>query len=114
MAGQERLVFVAQSFKGFQLAGAIQGTVSITANIERYDADRVTGNEKFIAFLVVESKGKDTAQPFDEIRAITTVEGEDDLAVTARLKLIFAVKVGADVTVVVYFTVYGQNLFAVG
>ena len=114
MSGKEWFIFVAHAFKGFQFAGAVDGSVGIAAYIKRYDADGVAGNEELVALFIIKSKSEDTAQPFDEVGTVAAVEGEDDLTVASCLELIFTGKVGADVTVVVDFAVDGQNLLAVG
>ena len=98
VSGQERLVTLALSFEGLQLAGDIDRAVAIIADIKRYDADGVAGYQELVAFLVVEDKGKDAVKllqhPADLLMSVTTplspwrgaggeasIESQDDLTV---------------------------------
>ena len=114
MSRKERLITLAESFKRFQFAGAVHGAVGIITDIQRNDSDRVARNQKLVFFLVIQGKGKDSAQVFQKADAFFTVEGQHHLAVGTRLEGIFPFVAVADVAMVVYFAVHGQNLFPVG
>ena len=53
VSGQERLVFVAETFKSLQLAGAVHHSVVVFAYVKWNHADRVAGNDEIVLLLVV-------------------------------------------------------------
>ena len=81
VAGKEGLVTLALAFEGLELGGDVDGAISIVADVEGDDANGISGDEEFVALLIVEHKGKDTTEVFEEVDAFLTIEGEDDLAV---------------------------------
>ena len=66
MSGEERFIFVAQAFEGFQFACTVDLTVLVPADIQRDDTDGIAGNEEFVTFLIVEGEGENAALPFDD------------------------------------------------
>ena len=114
MAGKERLVAVALSLERLQFGGHIDCAVVVVADVEGNDADGVAGNKELVALLVIERKSEDTAQVFEEINSLLSIEGEDDLAVAARLEVIAPGKFAPDILMVVYLAVDRQYLTAVG
>ena len=74
MAGQERLVTLALAFEGFQFGSHIHLAVAVIADIKGNHTDGVTGYQKLIALFIVEHKGEDTAQVFQEIDALLTIQ----------------------------------------
>lgn len=72
------------------------------------------GYEVIVRLFIVEGKGEDTVQFFEEIDALVFVEGEDDFAVRTRLKGVLSGVMCTDIAVVVYLTVDGKDLLAVG
>ena len=121
MSGQERLVALTLSFEGFEFGGHIDFPVAVVADIKRYDADGVAGNQELVAFLVVEHKGKDAAEGFEEgngrkgvgLLAPFAIEREDDFTVAARLKLVLSRKATANLLMVVYLAIDGEHLLAI-
>jgi hypothetical protein len=113
VARQERLVALTLSFEGLEFTGHIDGTISIITNIERYDTNGVTGYEELVLLFVVEHKGKDAAEVFEEVDAFLTVESKDYLAVATGLKLILAGIAATNLLVVINLTIDSQYLFTV-
>ena len=68
------LVALALSFERLQFGGHINRAVAVIANIKRYDTDRVAGNQKLVALLIVEHKRKDTAEVFEEVDAFLAIQ----------------------------------------
>ena len=113
MSRQEGLVALTLAFEGFQFAGHIDRAVAVVANIKRYHANGITGNEKLIPLFIIEHKGKDAAEVFQEVDALFTIEGQDNLAVRACLELILTSKATTNLLVVIDFSIDSQHLFAV-
>ena len=114
MAWKEGLVTLALSFEGLQFGGHIDGAVAVVANIERYDADGVAGNQELVLLLVVEHEGEDATQVLEEVDALFAIEGKDDLTVAARLELILSGITAANLLMVIYLAVDSQHLLPVG
>jgi hypothetical protein len=127
---QEWLVTLALAFQSFEFAGHIDSAISVITNVKRYNTDRVTGNEEFIRLLVVEHKGKDAAELFQHpanlfVSATTPlalrrgaggeapIQGEDDLTIATRLKLILTSIATTNLLVVIDLAIDSQHLFAV-
>ena len=113
MPGEERLVRVAETFEGFQLAGAIDAAFPVVSDVEGDDTDGVAGDEEGVLLLIVEREGEDAVQVLQEGGAFVAVEREDDLAVASRLEVVASGIPRTDVAVVVNLAVHGQNLFPV-
>ena len=113
MTWQEWLVALTLAFEGFQLAGYINRAVAVVTNIKRNHANRVAGNEKLVLLFVVEHKGKDAAEVFQEVDALLTIEGQDDLAVRACLELVLTSIATTNLLVVIYLSIDSQHLFVV-
>ena len=64
MSRQERLVFVAETFKCFQLAGQILDAVLVMSYILWYDSDGVAGYQDIVLFFVIKGEGKNSIQVF--------------------------------------------------
>ena len=73
MAGEEGLVFVAKAFKCFQFAAHVDVALVVMAYIEWDDANRVTGDEEIIGFLVIEGESEDAVQFFEEMNAFILI-----------------------------------------
>ena len=114
MSRKERFIALAESFKCFQFAGAVHGAVGIISDIQWNDSNRVACNQKLVFLLVIQGKGKDSAQVLQKVDAFFTVEGQYHLAVGTRLEGISTGIAAPDVTMVVNLAVHGQNLFPVG
>ncbi|MPM63095.1 hypothetical protein SDC9_109975 [bioreactor metagenome] len=116
LARQKQLNGTADPFQGFQLTGHIVATLSIPPLIEGNDADMVTGDEKGLLGSVIQGKGKDSVQLFQEIRALVLIQCKDDFAVTLGQKLIPALIALSDFLVVVDLPIDCQHqitIFAV-
>ena len=74
MPGQEGFVVVAKAFKGFELATEVEASLAVMAYVERNDAYGVAGDQVFVTFLIVEGKGKDAVQFFEEVNALVSIE----------------------------------------
>ena len=125
MSGQEGLIAVALPFQSLQLAGDIDHAVGIVADVEGDDADGVAGNEEGIAFDIIEGKGEDAAQLLHHGSDVGgsglgvgrhhgAIEGEDDLAVAARLEEIAVVHTPTKVLMIIDFAIDGEHLLLVG
>ena len=114
VAWQEGFEALTLSLEGLEFAGHIDSTVSIVTDIKRYDANGVTGNEEFVALLVIEHKGKDAAEVFEEVNAFLAIEGKDDLTVATRLEVIFSSKAATNLLMVINLTIDSKDLLAVG
>ena len=114
VTGQEGFEALALSLKGLEFAGHINSAVGIITNIKRYHTNGVSGNEEFVALLVVEHKGKDAAEVFEEVDAFLAVEGKDDLTVATRLEVIRSSKAATNLLMVIDLTVDSQHLLAIG
>ena len=90
MPRQEGFVTFALSFKGFQFGSHVDSTVTVVAYIKRYNANRIAGNEKLIALLVIEHKGEDAREVFEEIDAFLTIECQNHFTVGTCLELILS------------------------
>ena len=96
---------LAETLKGFQFGADIYCSVVIITNVKRYNADRVSGNEKFVLLLVIKHKGENAADVLKEVDAFLPVEGKDNLAVAFRLEIILASIQASYLLVVVYLTI---------
>lgn len=63
------------------LRGYPHATVIAPADVERDDADVVSGDEEGVVALVVDEEGKHAPQVVQEVGALLHVEGDDRLAV---------------------------------
>ena len=113
MSGEEGFVAFALTFEGFELGSYIDGAVAVISYIKRNDTDGVTGNEEFVLLLVVEHKGEDATEVFEEVDALLAIEGEDNLTVGARLELVLAGIAATNLLMVVYLTIDGEDLFLI-
>ena len=113
VARKEGFITLALAFEGFQLAGYIDGTVTIVADIKRNHADGVAGNEELVALLVVEHEGKDAVEVFEEIDALLTIECKNHLAVAARLELVLTCITATNLLVVINLAIHSQHLLTV-
>ena len=114
MPGQEGLVPLALPFERLQFGGNIHGAVAVIAYIERYHADGVSGYQKLVLLFIIKCKGKDAADVLEEVDAFVAIERKDDLAVAARLEVILAGILAANLLVIVNLAVDGQHLLPVG
>ena len=114
MTRQERLVTFALAFECLQFGGHVEGAIAVVANVERYDADGVAGDEEGVTLLVVEHEGEDAAQVLEKVDAFLTVERQNDFAIAARLERILPGHTTANVLMVVNLAIHRQNLLAVG
>jgi len=114
MPRQEWLIRLAKALQRLQFRCDIQLAVRIVADVERNDADGITGNQKLVLLLVVEGEGENAVEFLQELYAPVAVEGENHLAVAARLELVAPGISDADVPMVVYLAVHRKNLLAVG
>ena len=88
MTWQERLVLIAESLQGLELAADIDGAVLVAADIKRNDSYRITGNEICILLAVVQGKCVNAVEIFEKVNALLLVKSQDNLAVRAGLKLV--------------------------
>ena len=65
---QEGLDRGADPFEAFRLRGDVELLVAVPADVERNDADRIAGDEVFVALDVVEREGEDAADLFRAVR----------------------------------------------
>ena len=107
MTRQERFVTFALSFKGFQFGSHVDSTVTVVAYIKRYNANGIAGNEELIALLVIEHKGEDATQVFEEIDAFLTIECQNDFTVGTCLELILACIATPNLLMIVDFSIDG-------
>ena len=134
MTREEWLIVVALTFERFQLRGNHHLSILVITDVERNDADRVTGDQELISFDIVKSEGKDTIQLLQHladarmygifsliyqggeigIGTHLTIEREDDLTVGTGLKLVGIGEASTDILVIIDLTVYGKHLFLVG
>ena len=133
MSGKEWLVVVALTFESLQLRRHEHLAVLVEANIKRYYANGVAGDEELVAFGVVEGEGKNTVELFHHlgdaavhsififihkgrkvgILAHFAVKGKYYLTVGACLILVLASETCADILVVVDLAIHGKHLFLV-
>ena len=113
MSWQEGLVSVAVALQGFQFARYIHLAIVVVADVEGDNADGVACNEKCVGLCIVEGKGKDAAQVFQKVDTFVAIQGENHLAVAARLKLIGVSIAFAYFLMIVNFSVDCQHLFHV-
>ena len=113
MTGQEGLIALTLAFKGFQFGGHIDGAVAVVTDVEGNDTNGVAGNQELVALLIVEYEGENTAEVFEEVDALLTIESEDNLTVRTRLKLVLSGKAAADLLMVIDLAVHSQNLLTV-
>jgi hypothetical protein len=113
VARQERLVALTLAFQSLEFTGHIDGAVAVISYIKRYHTNGVTGYEELVLLFVVEHKGKDAAEVFEEVDAFLTVESKDYLAVATGLKLILAGIAATNLLVVINLTIDSQYLFTV-
>lgn len=114
VAGKERLVLVAETLKGFQLTAEVDVSILVASYIKGYHADGVAGDEVIVRLFVIEGKGEDAVQFFEEADAFVFVKGKDDFAVGTGLEGVFSGIAGTDVAMVVNLAIDGKHLFAVG
>ena len=114
MSRQEGLVTVTVALQRLQFTGHIHLTFGIIAYVEGYHSDRVTGNEKLILLGIIEGKGKDSADVFEEMDSFLPIECEDDLTVATGLELVLVGILAPDGLMIIYLTIDGQHLFFVG
>ena len=88
MTWQERLVLIAESLQGLELAADIDGAVLVAADIKRNDSYRITGNEIGILLAVIQGKCVNAVEIFEKVNALLLVKSQDNLAVRAGLKLV--------------------------
>ena len=113
MSWKKRFVAFALAFESLQLRSHIHCAVGIVAYIKRYNAYGVACNEKLIALLIVEGKGKDATKVLKKVDAFVAIERENNLTVGACLKLILTVIALAYILMVVYLAVYSKHLLAI-
>ena len=114
VAGQEGFVVFALSFEGFQFRSYIHRAVGIVADVKWDDTNGVASNQEFVGFLVVKGKGKDTAQIFQKVDSFFAVQGQDYLAVAARLEIVLTGIAATYLLMVVNLAVNGKHLLVVG
>ena len=114
MTGQKRLIFLTLSFEGFQLGSHIHLAVAVVADVKRYHANGVAGDEELIFLFVVKHEGEDSVQVFEELDAFLTIESENDLAIAPCQKVVLSSKPTSDFLMVVYLAIHRQYLLAVG
>ena len=114
MTGQKGLISFALAFQGLQLAGHIHFSVGVIAYVQGDYANGVACNQELVLLLIVEGKGENAVQVFQEMDALLLIKGQDYLTVASCLEGKLAGHLTPDVLMVVYFAVYGQDVFAVG
>ena len=114
MSWREGFILVALSLERLQLAGGIYRAVLVVTYVEGYDAHVVARYEPRVFFSVIEHEGEDAVELVDEVGAIELVEGEDDFAVAASLKIVHASQFASQVLMVVYLAIHRQHFLAVG
>ena len=92
MSWKKRLISFALPFKRFQFAGHIHFSIAVVANIKWYHANGVASDEKLVALGIVEGEGEDAAEVVEKVDALLAIQCQYNLAVAARLKLIFPSK----------------------
>ena len=114
VSGKERLIFVAEAFKGFQFAAYVDVPLLVTADVERNDAYGVAGDQEVVGLFVIKGEGEDAVQFFEEVDTLVLVEGDNDLAVRACPEGVLPGITGTDLTMVIDFAIHGKDLPAVG
>ena len=113
MTRQEGFVTFTLSFKDFQFGSHVDSTVTVVAYIERYNANRIAGNEELIALLVIEHKGEDATQVFEEIDAFLTIECQNHFTVGTCLELILPSIATPNLLMIVDFSIDGEHLLTI-
>ncbi len=81
MSRRKRQDFVGQPHQIFRFAGKQDRAVSVVAVIQRTNADRVAGGDKFFLLSVVENAGKLRVQLFKHADAVFFIHGQQHFAV---------------------------------
>src|SRR5574344_945322 len=110
---QKRLIMVTIPFKSFQFTRHIDLTIFVISYIKRYNTYRVTRNQKFIFFSIIQSECKDTAKVFKEVNTFLTIQGKNNFTVTTCLIIIFSCKAFSYLLMIINLTINRQNLFLV-
>ena len=74
----------------------------------------VAGDEESVLLLVIKSEGEDAVQIFEKVDALVAIKRQNNLTVAARLEIITPLVSFSYLLVVVYLTIHGQHLLAVG
>ena len=69
---------------------------------------------EWFSYYDVRGEGEDAAEVVEKVDALLAIQCQYNLAVAARLKLIFPLEAFSDVLMVIYLAVYGQHLFLIG
>ena len=109
MTRQEHFHFGAERFQRFQLRAYEKLSVTVPTHVQGNDTDVVTGDEVNIVFHIVERKGKNAVEFFDEVNALVLIQSQNDFAIGHGLKFVFVLVAFANLQVIVDFTINCKN-----
>ena len=110
---EERLIFVAETFEGLELACDIDCPVLVPADVERNNPDRVPCHQQSVLFLIVKGECENAVKVIQKADALLFIKGENDFTVRACLEIILPGKTPADVLMVVDLTVDSEDFLSV-
>ena len=114
MTRKERLVAVAESFQSLELAGNVNGSVSVVTNVKRDNSDRVAGDQESVLFAVIKGECIDSVYVLEKVQTLLFVKSQNDFAVRTRAERVLACKFIPYCLMVINLSVDCQHLAAVG